>query len=814
MSGLSPTLAMMREGPQYNPPIDDDEDTIVLDPQDEPNGKPSIVIDFPDGSVNIYTGGGPAADLSKEKFNANLAEKLGETYLNTLADELLRGIEEDDQSRKEWLEDRAEGIKLLALKIEKPSGAQGGSSAGVDNTSRTRHTLLLEAALRFQANARSELLPTDGPVKIENSDGTDVTEGDDLAAVLEDDMNYYLTVTASEYVPDTDRMLLWTGFGGSGFKKVYRCPIRRRPVSESVDAEKVIVSNAATDLGNADRVTIEDELRPSVMKRMMLLKVYRDVDLATPSTMPKSAVDEQKEEVAGVRASQNPEDASFPIYECYCNIVLEGDEHKEGGEISGLPLPYKVTIERSNRQILEIRRNWHPDDEMQRPRETFVKFPFVPGFGFYDLGLLQIAGNPTVAATALLRIMIDNGIFSNFPGGLTAKSTDKQNTTDISVPPGGFAPIDTSMIQDGDIRKAVMPLPYQPTNAATMALFQDIVTTGSRVAGAADIAVGEGRQDAPVGTTLALIEQATKIVDAVHKRLHSAQQKEFELIVELFRDNPEDFWRFNKKKNRGWKWDTSKLQSALNDYNLVPRADPNTSSHTQRIMRAQALYQMAKANPELFQVNAVLDYVLRTLGIRNPDALTVAPSVTPPTPSPQDEAKLLSAQAQQMGAQAKLADVQLRAKNMGIENQNRDLDRSADLKIAATKLKTEQTIHGQSLAADAASQAREQRHDMAKHVLGLGAASQDNAAGLHADMTQHMSGLASDHALAQQDHVHEAKLASQQAKVSAAGRARKRGGRVNADHPPMAGARKAPDGHWYIRHNTTGQFYRVEPKDH
>jgi hypothetical protein len=216
-------------------------------------------------------------------------------------------------------------------------------------------------------------------------------------------MNYYLTNVASEYYPDTDRMLLWVAVGGSSFKKVYRCPIRRRPVSESVNAEDLVVSDKATDLQNADRVTFKVRMRQSVMKRMKYLKVYRDVDLEQPTYTTPSVVEEQKDVITGVRSSVRPEDAPYEIFECYCMIDVEGDEHMDGREPSGLPRPYKVTIEKNSRQILEIRRNWRKDDEMERAREVFVKFPYVPGFGFYDLGLIHIAGNPTTAATARRR---------------------------------------------------------------------------------------------------------------------------------------------------------------------------------------------------------------------------------------------------------------------------------------------------------------------------------------------------------------------------------------------------------------------------
>jgi hypothetical protein len=767
MAGLvSPTVQVMREAPPPAPP-EDAEQTVVLDPQQLSPDKDAIVIKFDDGSVSVNLN--PQAtqngSLKDAKFDDNLAEKINDIDLGTLAEELLLGIDDDERSRKEWLQERADGIKLLALKIEKPNGNTGGSSAGVDNTSRTRHPLMLEAALRFQANARSELLPTDGPMKLENYDSDDTLEGDDLAQALEDDMNYYMTVTASEYYPDTDRMLLWVPVGGSGFKKVYRCPIRRRPVSESVDAADLCVSNAATDLQNADRVTFTTRMRQSVMVRMQKLKVYRDVDLGQPMQMQKNAVEEEKENVSGVRDTQRPEDQRYTVLECYCMLNLKGDEHKEGGEETGIPRPYKVSIEKGSRTILEIRRNWKKDDEMERAREVFVKFPFIPGFGFYDLGLIHIAGNATVAATALLRLMIDSGIFSNFPGFLVAKGLDKQNTTDISVPPGAGAPIDVSMVQDGDIRKAAMPLPYKTIDQALMSLYQDIVTTGSRVAGAPDIAVGEGKQDAPVGTTIALIEQATKVTDSVHKRLHASQSKEFELIVDLFRQNPEDFWRFNTKKNSGRKWDSATLLKALDDYNLVPRADPNTSSHLQRIMRAQALYQMAKANPELFQISAVLDYVLRTLGIRNPDSITQPPQNQAPPPDPKAQAALIAAQAQQTNAQAKLTDVQLRAKNQSVENENRSADRTADLQIAATKLQTEKVIHNQDLQFKAQSQASRQRHDMTKHATGLAAGAQSD----QADMAQHATGLASEHALADKQIGHEESMA---AKVKDAGKAK------------------------------------------
>jgi len=745
MAGLI-SLAPYRE-PAPEQDAEPEAETIKLDGGSNPAS--SVVVDLPDGRVSVNLNAAPQdpTPIHDAKFNANLAEHLDDSYLGTLADELLRGIEEDERSRKDWLDERAEGIKLLALKIEKPSSSQAGASAGVDNTSRSRNTLLLEACLRFQATASGELLPTGGPVKVEDKLSRDTIEGDELADLLEDDFNYYLTRTASEYVPDTERMLLWVAAGGSGFKKVYRCPIRRRPVSESVDAADLCVSNAATDLANADRVTFTSRMRQTTMKRMQHLKAYRKVELSTPTAKIPTSVDEEKEEITGVRVSNRPEDIPYTIRECYCQITLEGDEHKESGEITGLPRPYKVTIEETSRTILEIRRNWRKDDEMERPREVFVKYPFVPGFGFYDIGLIQIAGNPTTAATALLRIMIDGGIFGNFPGGLVAKGSDKQNTTDISVPPGGFAPIDVSMAQDGDIRKVVMALPYKEPGPGIAALYQQVVEAGSRLAGIPDMAVGEGRQDAPVGTTIALIEQAIKVTDAVHKRLHTAQSKEFELIRDLFREYPEDFWRFNQDRDSNW--DKEKLTKALNDYNLVPRADPNTSSNVQRILRAQALYQMTKANPELFQISVVLDYILRTLGITNPDGFTQPPQNQAPPPDPKAEAALTSAQAADKKATASLIDANTKAKSATADIAAKAQESNNDLKIqqmesADVRFKAQ---------ADAAKENAGRKGDAALQAMKIDAENQ-----------RHATGLVSDHALQAKDHANQQALAEQQAK--------------------------------------------------
>lgn len=716
-------LGHIRESAQPASPIDTglvNVDMIQRLGPDET--KPKVEIALPDGQVVIQFGK-PAQDstpLHDAAFEANLALHMGETDLNRLADELILGIEADNDSRREWLEERAEGIRLMALKIERPSSSSAGAGAGVDNTSRSRDTLILEAVIRGQANASAELLPADGPVKITNKMGRDLIEDDDEAQSLEDDMNYWLTEVASEYFPDTEKMLLWTFMGGSGFKKVYRCPLRQRPVSESVDAADLIISNQATDIANADRVTFQTRMLQSTMKRMQYLKVYRDVALGQPNHEGKTAVEEAKEEITGVTVSQRPEDTPFTIWECYCKIDLPGDEHKKGGEPTGLPRPYKITIDKTSRQILEIRRNWRKGDKLERPREVFVKFPYVPGMGFYDLGLIHLAGNPTVALTAMLRLMIDNGIYANFPGGVAAKGATKQNTMDLACAPGQFQIFDTSGVADGDIRKAVMPLPYKEFGPGLMNLFKEVQSSGQRVAGTAEVAVGEGRADAPVGTTLALIEQATKVLNAVHKRLHRSQAKEFQLLRELFREYPEDFIAFNDKRDSNW--DKERLLAALENFNLMPRADPNTSSELQRIGRAQALYQMASAQPSIYNVPNVQKYVIRQ-GLKIPDPqefIQQAPAQQQPDLKGQSD--MLGAQADLIDAQTKAGKLQFDIANSKTEDQNRDQDRNAELKVA------EMRLEGEELKSQ-----RDNHADLTKTLLQHGHERNENAADRHAD---------------------------------------------------------------------------------
>jgi hypothetical protein len=649
------------------------------------------VIENADGSVTFDENPDRSATKQDEgDFYRNIASDIADEELTLIASELLTGIELDKESRKDWMQTRATGIRLLGLKIEEPRGDIGVSSAPLEGMSTIRHPLLLEATIRFQATARGELLPSSGPVKVrndlpmppdvpepppgappapeappqmgDNGGPPLVPEGqamDDLGDALEKDMNHYLTVTATEYVPDTDRMLFYVGFGGDGFKKVYNCPLRRRPVSESVDAEDIIISNAATDMRNCGRVTHRIKMRPSILKRMQIIGAYRDVALTAPNPSTQTtAPEKEKAEVGGYKPQpMQPKDAEYEVYECYCELDIAKFAPKQFKD-KGLPLPYVVTLEKDSRQVLAVRRNWDEDDEQCLAKQFFVQFPFIRGLGFYGLGLIHILGNVTMALTAIWRIMIDNGMFANFPGFLFAKAAGRQNTNQIRVPPGGGFPVDVPVGMT--IQSAFMPLPYKETGAAFTGLASHIEEVGQRLGQTADVNIGEGKQDMPVGTTMALIEQATKIMDSVHKRLHAAQMEEFGLLKERFREDPEAFWRHNKKTHRpARKWTEEQFREALEQRELVPVADPNNPTSLHRIAKATIIDMLVSKYPMDMDKRAALKRIMRIADI-DADGLMTAQTQQPP-PDPRMEAIKAKAMAEQMKAEIAKAKVLIQA---------------------------------------------------------------------------------------------------------------------------------------------------------
>jgi hypothetical protein len=545
--------------------------------------------------------------------------------------------------------------------------------------------LLLEAVLRFQANARGELLPADGPVKVAN-EGTQTLEMDQVANALESDFNHYLTTGAPEYYPDTDRMFFSLGHGGEAYKKVYYHPLKRRPVSDTIDRKDLILSDGAVSIEACGRVTHRSKMKPSDVKRMQLSGVWRDVNLTQASLSGENAVDLKLSTVAGVapKSSVEPEQLDREIYECYCERDIIGFEHKENGEPTGLSVPYRITIDRDSRQVLEIRRWWDEDDPLCIRKEVFVEYIFVPAFPGLNLGLLHILGNTSRALTAAWRIALDNGMLANFPGGLMARMVGKQQTTNIRVGPGQLAPVDT---EGGTIKDSIMPLPYRDVTAGFVQTIQMVETTGQRVGGTAEIQVGEGRQDAPVGTTIAMIEAASKVLNAVHKRMHQAQSKEFQLLKREFKKNPECLWISNVNPSFGR--NVQQLGAALANKNIVPKADPNCASQTLRIQKAIAIKTLASQSPQLYDMMAVDKRIMEMVGIEDVDGLFTQ---NPAGPGP-DPVKMLDSQSKMLSAQAKMADQQVQAQDSQIDAANHAADRDSKERIETLKLKQSEVVH-------------------------------------------------------------------------------------------------------------------------
>lgn len=745
-----------------------------------------MTIKHGDGSVTIDFSpkkGKPTGEQNKNGHDANLADDMDDGELTDIATDLLDGIARDEESRKDWLDTRARGIGLLGLKLKSPR-SDLGTDGGVDGMSSIDHPMILEATVRFQATARAELLPAAGPVKVRNDRPPEpdkplsdtnaksalkksLIQTDQLSQALEDDMNHYLTVTATEYIPDTDRMLFYIGFGGDGFKKVYNCPLRRRPVSESVDAEDLIVSNAATDIKNCGRVTHRIRMRKAVLKRMQIIGAYRDVELNPSLSVTTTEVDKKKEELSGIKSSnQRPEDRDYELYETYCELDIdEFAPAKFKGK--GLPLPYRVTLDKESRQILDIRRNWSEDDEECMAKQFFVQFPFIRGLGFYGLGFIHLLGNITLTLTATWRETIDAGMYASFPGFIYDKQLGRQLTNQFRVPPGGGIGLD---IGPGKrIQDSIMAIPYKEPGGAFTQFIQHVEEVGQRLGSTANVQVGEGKQDAPVGTTLALIEQATKVLDSAHKRLHASQAEEFGLLKMRFQEDPEAFWRFNK--NPAMPWEKDQFIAALNDCNLVPVADPNNPTSLHRVAKAAALKELQKASPQLYDPYAVDMRIMQITGI-DPNGL-FRPSEAPPPPDPRMEAIKEKALASKTQAMIQFQDSQLRAKTTmmqlaGNAEDRQSRERVEFIKLQLEKLKLSQAgvIHDKTAYADAVARDADQRAQIMKAALDVEKEKAKNIVKMQGDRSKHVTETISKHVqqnreLSAQREMQERELANQ-----------------------------------------------------
>lgn len=704
-----------------NPVLATDDITVTIEGDDDNSVRVdpitgAIETDTPDGGVvvqfNANQNAGDKATDDPKEFYKNLADDIGDERMSVVCEELIEQITADDNSRKEMLDIRARGIGLMGFKLEQPKSGVGDSASSQDGMSVVTNPLLADGCLRAWANAQAELLPADGPCKVEDWDPNETQEADKLAEDFERDMNFFLTEIATEYVPDTQHMLLWgTIFGGSGIKKIYQNPRLNRPCSESVDVKDFIVSDTTKDLKTCERITHQITIRPSELKRLQMKKYYRDVELQPATPASPNAVDQRIADQQGTMATPlaaRPEDQPYTLWETQCELNLPEYAPAEFGN-RGIALPFLVTVEKDTRIILSIRRDWKPEDEDCRRKQMYVKYPYIPGPGFYGTGLLNVLGNSSAAMTAAWRLSLDAAMYGIFPAGLISTSGNRQKSSVIRPAPGELAPVETDGKPIGDMI-AALPWASGKGQGDMMALVNQITEQCKSLGGAIEIPVKEGVKDIPVGTMLAYIEQAAQIMLAAHKGMHTAQSEELTLIADLFREKPESFWTGNKK----WKgsWNEQRLFQALDTLTLKPRSDPNVPSHVHRLMKAVALIQLMEV-PDfkpLLSPAAILDRVLQSMK-EDPTGIRIQP----PPPSAQPSPEAITAAAKLQDSNTKADKVKVDAAKVATDAHNREQELQGEERVETLRLAQTSIAH----QADNKKVNADQVHKAAQHGLDV-----------------------------------------------------------------------------------------------
>jgi len=548
---------------------------------------------------------------------ANLAEVLDDSVLGDLSSDLRSKFREDVESREDWEEAIAKGLGLLGINYEDRSEPFLGASG-------VTHPLLSEAVTQFQAQSYKEMLPSGGPVKTQIL-GAPTKETEAQAQRVEDFMNYQITEIMEEYDPDTDQMLFYLPLTGSTFKKVYFDETKQRAVSKFVPAEDMVVPYSASDLRTAERVTHVVRMTYNDIRKLQVAGVYRDVELSEADEGDDDgAIQERADELLGLRP--NYSDDSYTLLECHIDLDLEGFEDTDmEGNPSGVMLPYIVTLDQTSGKVLSISRNFREQDPLKRKRHYFTHFKFLPGFGFYGFGLLHTIGGLSRAATSILRQLIDAGTLSNLPAGFKARGVRIRND-DEPLNPGEFRDID---VPGGDLKNSIIPLPYKEPSGTLAQLLGVVVDSGRRFAQVADAKVADMNSQAPVGTTVALIEQGSKIISSIHKRLHYAQKQEFRMLAEIFSENPVPYPYFVGNVP------PETMQADFDGrVDILPVSDPNIFSMAQRLSLAQTQLQLAQAAPQIHNVHEAYRRMYDALDIKNID--NILPQ--PPQPQPIDPA--------------------------------------------------------------------------------------------------------------------------------------------------------------------------------
>jgi hypothetical protein len=540
-----------------------------------------------------------------EDFDANLAEFMGEGDLQSLASELIGQYEGDLSSRKDWLDTYVKGLKILGIRYEERTEPWPGA-CGVF------HPLLMESAVKFQSETIMEVFPAMGPVKTKIV-GKETAEKKDAAIRVADDMNYQLTEVMKEYRPEHERMLLSMALAGNAFKKVYYDPSLGRQTAVYIPAEDIVVPYGAANLETAERVTHRMRKTKNELKKLQYAGFYRDVDLGDPVRV-MDEVEKQKAEDQGFSASM---DDRFQLLEMHVNLDLPDypDVDDENHE-TGIALPYVVTIEKGTGTVLAIRRNWKEDDELKAKRQHFVHYGYIPGFGFYYFGLIHLIGGHSKAATSLLRQLVDAGTLSNLPGGLKSRGL-RIKGDDTPIAPGEWRDVD---IPSGAVRDNILPLPYKEPSQTLSMLLDKIIEEGRRFAAVSDLKISDMSSQAPVGTTLAILERVLKVMSAVQARIYYAMKQEFKLLAGIIRDyTPEEYsYEPEVGSPRAKKTD-------YDDVDVIPVSDPNAATMSQKVVQYQAVIQLAQSAPQLYNLPYLHRQMIEVLGIRNADKLVPMP---------------------------------------------------------------------------------------------------------------------------------------------------------------------------------------------
>ena len=562
------------------------------------------MVTLDDGSMEITIV--PDANIGDmTAFDANLADFLEENQLALMAGDLIGMVESDKDARKEWADTFVEGLDLLGLKIEERAQPFQGA-CGVFST------VLSEAAIRFQAEAMSETFPAAGPVrtKVIGEEDKDTLEAADRVKA---DMNYELTEKMVEYRSEHERLLYSLGLSGSAFKKVYFDPNLGRQVAVYIPAEDVIVPYGASNIETAERVTHVMRKTKNELRKLQASGFYKEVDLGDP--MPyHSDIEERKAKDSGYSIT---DDDRYSIYEIHADLVVDGIDSEED-----IAKPYVVTIERGSNAVLAIRRNWNPDDDLQLKRQHFVHYVYVPGFGFYGLGLIHIVGGYAKAGTSIIRQLVDAGTLANLPGGLKSRGL-RVKGDDTPIEPGEFKDVD---VPSGSIKDNIMPLPYKEPSQTLLALLDKITNEGRRLGAISDMNISDMSANAPVGTTLALLERTLKPMAAVQSRVHYAMKQEFKLLKAIMAEYAPA--EYGYQPNRG---EVSARQSDYMMVDVIPVSDPNSSTMAQRVVQYQAVLQMAQSAPQIYNLPQLHRQMIEVLGIKNADKLVPIEDDAKPT---------------------------------------------------------------------------------------------------------------------------------------------------------------------------------------